>query len=256
MDNLNNLKKLLDTMKDDHLGREEFMSAFNKVLDFVVKVEQKNSETVDKLEQTYNALNDKIQNNHNLSLEELKKRTNQLFVGEKLNEMHLEHRQRMTEVTDKLTNVKDGKDGESIKGDKGEDGLDGSPDEPIDIVDKLESLPERDKLAIEAIKGLRKELDDVKKSASKTVYTGGGTSRGQVKAYDISASLNGVLKTFALPAFWRIISIQSSSFPNAFRETIDWTQDASAMTITFTSAIDATTTLATGQTIIIIYAEA
>lgn len=142
----------------------------------------------------------------------------------------------------------------------GLDGKDGSPDSAEDIRSKLELLEGNERLKIEAIKNLREELDELKKRiASKIVYGGGGgagaTGGKIVKGYDLSASLNGVLKTFSLPAFWRIISVHSSSFPNAFRETVDYTVDGSAFTITFTSEITASSTLAAGQTITIVYAE-
>ena len=128
------------------------------------------------------------------------------------------------------------------------------------IRDSLELLNGNERLKIDAIKDLREELEEIKKVKTSTgnlVYVGGGSSGGGriVKSYDISGSLNGVLKTFSLPAFWRVISIHSSSFPNAFRVTTDYTTDAAASTITFTSAITAGTTLAAGQTIIIMYSE-
>lgn len=132
------------------------------------------------------------------------------------------------------------------------------------IRNALESFTdENEKLKIDAIGFLREELDELKRmiisSGSNTVvYAGGGGSSGGgriVKSYDLSSSLNGVLKTFTLPAFFRIISIHSTSSPNVFRETVDYTSDASAMTITFTSEINASTTLASGQSIIIIYSE-
>lgn len=128
---------------------------------------------------------------------------------------------------------------------------------PEYIRDSLESIEEeRDKLAIDAISGLKEELEKLKRRKNVTIFGGGATGGGRfVKTYDLSDSLNGVLKTFALPAFWRIITVQSSSFPVAFRPTVDYTVDANAMTITFTSEIEASTTLATGQTILVIYAE-
>lgn len=119
----------------------------------------------------------------------------------------------------------------------------------------LELLPEGEKLKIEAIQDLRKELDELKKKRTE----GGGTnfviSRGAIKLYDLSDSLNGVTKTFSLPAFWRVLTVQSSSTPTAFRPTTDYTTDGSLFTITFTSAIDASSTLAAGQTLTILYAE-
>lgn len=152
-----------------------------------------------------------------------------------------------------------GKDGaQGLQGPQGEQGIpgkDGSPDTADDIRNKLELLPEGEKLKIESIENLRKELDDLKTLASKK---GGATiaySRGAVKLYDLSSKLDGVTKTFSLPTFWRVIDIKSSSFPNAFRPTTDYTVDGSLMTITFTSQVDAASTLATGQTLLVEYAE-
>lgn len=131
------------------------------------------------------------------------------------------------------------------------------PVTPEAIRDKLESIKgEDEKLDIDAIGHLREELNKLKKGTGGVQYVPTASSGGGVvKAYDISSQLNGVLKTFTLPAFWRIISVHASSFPSAFRETVDYTSDASAMTLTFTSEIDAGSTLDTDQTVIVVYAE-
>ena len=128
------------------------------------------------------------------------------------------------------------------------------------IVEKINDLPiEEDKqIDIEHIKGWKEWLlEQIGKIRGDTIRVIGGPSGGGkiVKVYDLSASLDGVTKTFALPAFWRVISIQSTSFPFAFRPTTDYTTDASAMTITFTSEVEASSTLASGQTLLVIYSE-
>lgn len=255
---LEKLAKVLDTINDS-LSKEEFVAALEKVGQIILQIEQKNTEAIDNLEAIYKKLLTETQNNHQNSLSELKSKVNTAFVGDIVAKMQQEHSQRMKEVSDKIAKVKDGKPG--AKGDTvvGPPGLDGSPDTPLDIIKKLESVPEKDKLVIEAIKGLREELDKLEKRIGKGIIYGGGGSAGGgriVKIYDISSSLNGVLKTFALPAFWRVLSVQSSSFPNAFRPAVDYTTDASAMTITFDADIDAASTLATGQTITVLYSEA
>lgn len=125
------------------------------------------------------------------------------------------------------------------------------PDSPETVRDKLASLEGDDRLDVSAIKG----LDDLSKrlaARSGTIIT---QQRGAVQHYDISSQLNGVKTTFALPAFSRVVLVQSTSFPTAFRPTVDFTTDASAMTLTFTSQIDPATTLAEGQSIIILYVE-
>lgn len=131
-----------------------------------------------------------------------------------------------------------------------------------EIKNKLTSLPEGSKLGISAIENLREELDELRRliksmGTGRGGVMGGGSSSGGnvVRYYDLSASLDGVTTTFALPAFNRIISITLSSVPTILRPTVDYTVDASAMTVTFTSQIDVSTSLASGQTCIIIYAE-
>lgn len=139
---------------------------------------------------------------------------------------------------------------------------------PEEIREKLESLKEEDRLPKEAVKGIEDIEDDIKRIEEEieklkrnkgggTVYVSGSSGGGRiVKSYDIFSQLNGVLKTFTLPAFYRIISVHASSFPWTFRETVDYTTDPSAMTITFTSEITAGSTLATGQTVTVVYSEA
>ena len=158
---------------------------------------------------------------------------------------------------------KNGKDGESIVGPAGRDAdikeLEKNlPQFGRAFRDGLELLPDGEKLKIEATEGLREELDKMKTKKGGVVYVGGGSSSGGhiVKVYSLSSQLNGVLKTFSLPAFWRVLNVHSTSFPNsAFEPTTDYTTDGSVMTITFTAQIDAPTVLAAGQTLLIEYAE-
>lgn len=128
------------------------------------------------------------------------------------------------------------------------------------IRDGLELISdEKEKLSISAIGFLRQELDELRKKieikSSNTVILGGGSSGGKiVRSYDLTG-LNGSTKTFALPAFYRVISVHSSSFPFIFKPDIDYTTDGLAMTITFTSEVNESTALANGTTIIITYSE-
>ena len=160
-----------------------------------------------------------------------------------------------------------GDKGDFVRGDKGDkgdigergiqglNGADGSPDTGQMIVSKLETLDEEDKLKIESIKNLRDELDKLEKKmkSSGVVSYGGGGGGGAVKSYNLSSQLNGILKTFSLPAFDYIIQVHS--YPDNLEETVDWTSDRSNFTVTFTSAVDAETTLSVGQKIYLTYAE-
>lgn len=115
-----------------------------------------------------------------------------------------------------------------------------------DVVDSINALPvtEENQIPVERIKGLKELIN------KKPVYSGGIAGRDLFKDIDISASLDGSTKTFNIPAVWNILTVNLSSFPyGALRKGIDFTWTPS--TITFTSAIDAATQLAAGQTCIL-----
>lgn len=130
-----------------------------------------------------------------------------------------------------------------------------------EIRDSLELLEGKERLNMSAIDGLIEALEALKKrieEANKVLYVGGGSTGGGriVRSYDLSTLLNGTTTTFSLPAFYRVISVHLSSFPNILRPDVDYTTDVNTSSITFTAEITASTSLASGQTCIITYSEA
>lgn len=119
-----------------------------------------------------------------------------------------------------------------------------NPNTEIDIIDSINSEPIR----------VDRQIDYKHIKNGPQFAVGGGTGGKIVKAFDLSSSLNGSLSTFNLPAVWRVISVHSTSFPYIFRPNIDYTWTTS--TITFTSEVTPSSTLANGQSLIVIYAEA
>jgi hypothetical protein len=140
-----------------------------------------------------------------------------------------------------------------IKGDDGKPGTDGSPDMAEDIRNKLELLEDDERLDASAIKNLETY---VKQYAPK--QTSGGTTgligRGRVHYYDLSPFLDGVTKTFNIPAVWAVLSVSASSSPGALRPVIDYTNDTQS--ITFTDQILASGTLEAGQTVVLLVEDA
>jgi phage terminase small subunit len=146
-------------------------------------------------------------------------------------------------------NGRDGSDGRDGK--DGKDGKDGSPDRPREIADKLNTLTEA--LEMSVIKGLPKYLANLANSlrdrqTPKQTHGGGNI----LEYYDLSPYLNGVLKTFTIPANRKVIQIISSSAPFAFRPTVDYTSTRTSLT--FDAAIDAASMLANTQSVLVIYA--
>ncbi len=139
------------------------------------------------------------------------------------------------------------------KGDKGEagidgkDGKDGSPDTPEQVRDKLEELKGEERLDITAIKGLEEKIKAIPERPTTTFF---GPGKTKIVKIDLSDQLNGVLKTFFLGTHYGIVSVNSSSSPfGAFRESVDYNE--SGKNIVFTSAIDASVSLAQGQSLIV-----
>lgn len=256
---LEKLKEMLSLL-DEGLTREEFVKSFSEVLKVVKEVKDTSSTEWKALKEGIDRIKADLSQTHSQSVDDIKGQVDQVFVGEKVAEMRKLIEEKIASVRDGIDG-KDGKDGaKGEKGDKGDpgetglQGIDGSPDTGIRIRDKLEKLLGDERLDVSAIKGLEKELDKIKQTFSRG-QTVVAIQRGQVTAYDLSASLNGVLKTFSLPTFWKVISVHLSSVPNILRPTVDYTTDAGAMTITFTSEIDAASSLNTGQTLLVVYAE-
>jgi len=252
------IQKLLTLLEPDALTRKEFKENFAKVIKFLTSLKEKNQGEFENLNQKFSDQSEKLSGDNTTNLTELKAEFTKL-----IDKALKDQEDGMNFIRDKVRKIREGTDGYSpIKGVDyfdGKPGKDGAPgkDAPVDTPrqakKKIKLL--KKKLKIKDIKNLRKELDELR--GSQTVHSlsgGSGGIGGHVRYYDLSSKLNGVLKTFSLPAFARILSVQSSSFPNAFRETTDYVVDGSLFTIEFTSEINASSTLAAGQTITILYA--
>lgn len=242
----------LQGLLQSRLTKKDFLDGFQQVINLVLKVQKDQAEAIHRMEETHSAIIAKIDNDNSNSLASIEQKL--------LNHVE-EYTSKHTGIIEsKMAEVKDGKDADEeamvIKiFDQMKDQVSTVLDKPEDLRNKIETLEGENKLSISSIHGLKEALEALKRQVDKMVpfYVGTGTTKG-VQIYDLSSQLNGVLKTFTLPALTRIVGIQSSSFPNAFRPTTDFTN--TSQSITFTSEINAATVLAAGQTLIIQYVEA
>lgn len=249
-ENKPNILDLFRAMLDDHLGKEEFTKSFAKVVASVEELRQTNSTEFEAIRAIIDTLAQQLKESNATDLATFKEEKDRAIEAALMAAI-ASLDSRMQAVEQQAATLTDGPQGE--KGEKGDPGKDGSPDMAEDIRNKLELLEGDERLDASAIKG----LDELVKQA--VPKQNGGTnfviSRGAVKIYDLSDQLDGSTTTFPLPAFWRVLTVDLSSTPNALRPTTDFTTDGAAMTITFTSQIDPATSLAAGQTCIITYAE-
>lgn len=196
---------------DESVTKEEFVKAFENVINLVLKIEKKNTQAVDSLEKTYGVLMEKVLNDHTSSLSDLKKQVDHVFVGSQVEKMLKEHEERMKKVDDSMTKIEERmakvKDGYTpVKGKDffdGRNGADGTKLSPQQMRDKLETLKgdERtDKSAIRGIEELEKEIKDLKEQVKRSK----GGIRGMrkipiVKRYRLTDQCDGVTKSFNLP---------------------------------------------------------
>jgi len=248
---LKKLKELL-TIVNEGISNEDFVKSFNKVIEFVKKIDARNIKEFERLTQTITSLSKKLEKDGSETNDKLQRQ-----ITAELESLLRRFSSKSKELDIKMSEIKNGEDADEEKIVKDVLSQIKLPEYKETVLDGEEEIRKKIlPLEIEDIDGLQEELDKIKKQSSFISGGGGNASGGKiVRAYDLSSKLNGVLKTFSLPTFWRVISVHSSSFPNAFRPTTDYTTDGSAMTITFTSEIGAATTLATGQTITVIYSE-
>jgi len=141
-----------------------------------------------------------------------------------------------------------------LPGRPGVAGSDGSPDTAAQIVSKIESLTGSKRLDKRAIKGLEEQLNDFTRmirEASRQTRGGGGGGGDSGQPYDLSDQLNGVTKTFTIPAHRKLFPVIGSSAPFIFRPTTDYTHTRTS--ITFTAAVDASSALAESQSLMLFY---
>lgn len=145
-----------------------------------------------------------------------------------------------------------GLDGKSIVGPKGKDGKNGSPDTGNQIVDKINGIDKKGpKIKTEHIEGFETVDSRLKTSEANMNSFFLKFAGDTVRLYDLSGDLDSITKTFTIPTNSSVIMVTGSSSPWFFRPTVDYTRTSNS--ITFTSEIDAATTLASGQSIGIIY---
>ena len=176
----------------------------------VLQIQKQQGEAINKLEETYATLLQKLRNDHTSSLSDLKKQTNELFVGDQLKRMEGETKtnfgklqnfineivtKKSRDIDDRMSKVKDGE--------RGLQGVIG----PIGPMSKEH---------IELMKEMRDEMEKVKNILSNTPR---GKSMGRAKVpiirrVDLTSQINGTTRSFTLERDTvAILGIFGSQFP-------------------------------------------
>ena len=238
------LNKLISLMDNESLTKEDFVNSFEEVVKLVLQIEKKNVEAISSLEKLFSSATDKFRGDTDKPIKRIS------TDNDNLNKSLVGFTTLLNEMKEKVNNVKDGEPPtkqqllevikplipKPLKGDKGKSE---NIQKLIDRIDELEKKLKK-RLQIPTLSGGQK----------------GGivTGRDIIKDIDISADLDGVTKTFNIQAIYNIISVHCSSMPYALRKTIDFTYTTT--TITFTDEILASSTLNTGQTVVLTVVQA
>ena len=238
--NLKNLQALLAVMETDHLTKQDFIQHFKLVVDMINKLKADIAKAIADFDQIYKLAASKTKSDHGGNLKDLK-----LRMEKELNGLRTEFDSLARKVIQKLMEVKDGKDADEERVinevlNRIPEHEDTILDTPQEIRDKLESIKEeKEKLAIEAVRNLRKELDELK-ARPLGGKVGGGFSKMALEGHFIddetpSGSVNGVNTDFVLG---NSINPQSSLkvFVNGQRMRLTTDYTFNVRTITFLTA--------------------
>ena len=209
--NFAKIKQLLD-MVTEGITKDEFINAFQNVVNSVKKVNAKVDGALDQLNAAIQDLQEKIASEISLSNSDL-----EASIQKELNNIKNQQVQKMIQIDTRIATIQDGKDGKD-----GEDGKSGqnADEEAIrqkitdwvtsnlalfgtNYRDALELLQGSQRLRINAIDNLREELDSLKKDMSTRGRFGGaiGPSVIQKFLHNVTplGTINGVTTAFTLP---------------------------------------------------------
>lgn len=244
---------------DEAVTLPELKKAVEAMLQFEVKLQNKTETELFAIKNAVDSAIERIQTTVDEAIYNSEQKLASR-VENTLNKVYLEHESMMAECDAKMEGMiqpEDGKDADEenivekvlarIPEPEIPEVEDETPESIRDLLEELIPKSEDEKLDPRSIKGWEELMKKIEGIASRPT-TVANVGR-DITDIDISSQLDGVTKTFNIPAVWKIVTVDLSSFPNALRKNIDYTWTPTS--ITFTSEIEASTSLNTGQTCII-----
>lgn len=219
-DKLKKLERIINAFDSEAVTNEDFDNKTRRLLELVKKLVQNNTEALARLEAKFQTMLKQIASNHDISLTDLKTQTNQLFVGERLNEMSegntTQFQALQTLLDEKIASTTNGKDGVTP-----------TSDELLALITPL--VPKNPDLR-DLKKAVIKLAEELKKLKAHKFTKSGGGSRfisGPNAHKSFTTFLNdqcdGENKTFYITTFTKIVSLTGSQFPFVYHEGIDYT---------------------------------
>lgn len=251
------LKKLLDehlTALKGAVSKKDFEASFSKVLELLVKMEQRNGEAIAKMQQTHKAMMDKMGMEHSTAYSDLKKQVDSAFVENAMMKMEKDHSEKMAllgrKIDDKMAMVRSGKDGRDANEEMVAKRATMAVMEEMPRNKMMRDMMEKCENNALAVKEFGNEIKKLKKEVS-TKSSGGVRRVFQPYVDDFSGDTDGSTKIFYLsrePLKTETILVWGTDFPVILRPNTDFT--VSGKVLTLTSAVPAPNS---GATLLIQY---
>jgi len=230
------LDKVATIFDTEALSKKDFENNFKKILELLLKRDQQLARELQALRETYNALIERINKEHGTSLKELKTQTNQLFVGQRLDEMSAAQRDlfdglkgeitdlssaQRNEITEKMKSIRSGKDADGAAMEKKLSGM-------------LTDLTKTQKAEVETM--LLKKTDEMDKLIRKGISSipKGGFGMRKVpimRRLNLSSQTDGSTRAFNVPKDTvSIYAIMCTDFPIIFDDA-DFTLAGTVLTL-------------------------
>ena len=227
------------------MTKTDFEAAFKKVVDLVQAILKRHEQAIQSLEHEHKELYQHLRNEHASSLTELKTKTNQLFVEDRLGSMHSETKAGFSKLQSSLNEMFGSKVKElesrvaelkPIKGDRGDKG------------DKGDTGP----MPTEHLQLMKDMMAEVKRIQNilENIPRGRGGSRGKVpmlSVIDLTTSFDGLATTATVPRDTvKVHMVWSTQFPQILRPDVDFTLRGQTLTLV-TREVG---TIESGQTVV------
>lgn len=260
MDKALELKKMLANLDSDRLTKEDFVSAWEQIVELILKIKAENKQTVDSLEAAFSTLQKTISKLSETERSGIQSNFSKLSLS-----LTSSVDAKLSQVDTRLAQIRDGKDADEervaaraaalavsqIKVPSLDELKSDLPRMGAQSRDGLELLTGDERLDKSAIKGLDgldsklAELESIRVGA-KNINVGGLINT--VRVHDLSGELNGSTKVFVVPRHRRAVLLVGTQFPVIYRPTVDYT--TANVTLTLTDQVAAPET---GQSLIFQY---
>ncbi len=185
-EDLQNLQTLLSALRKDHLGREEFLKEFERVLSFIKQLKDTNKQVISGAYERVNLLALRLKENNEQDIQKAKQEMTEL-IEDYLAKVETATNQKMREVDEKVKELKNGIDGKDADEQAIADKVLREVQSPIiekieknlpklgePIRDALELLAGDQRLDKSAIRGLDELLEEIGKRKNQNIpYVGG-----------------------------------------------------------------------------------